>query len=268
MVAAVAAGIVAACDEASEVARQSFTPKREGVLSVAADLPAEGFWNGDDPDDLDGGFEWAIADALAERFGLELEVVETSFPDIVAGRLGDADLALSQVSITSERDNLTFSPPYYETASGVVTRRDHEDITDLLTAREQSWAAESASTHLEFVEDTIRPDGAVVLAADGAMAIEEVRGGIVDAALLDLSAALVLTHEDADVTTSARFNTEERFGVVVARDTDAARLNAEAVDAAIRALRSDGSLDDFASTWLDPVFEKNPDDLPVIRFRG
>ncbi|MCU0260321.1 MAG: transporter substrate-binding domain-containing protein [Ilumatobacteraceae bacterium] len=245
VVAAVAAGIVAACDEASEVARQSFTPKREGVLSVAADLPAEGFWN-----------------------GLELEVVETSFPDIVAGRLGDADLALSQVSITSERDNLTFSPPYYETASGVVTRRDHEDITDLLTAREQSWAAESASTHLEFVEDTIRPDGAVVLAADGAMAIEEVRGGIVDAALLDLSAALVLTHEDADVTTSARFNTEERFGVVVARDTDAARLNAEAVDAAIRALRSDGSLDDFASTWLDPVFEKNPDDLPVIRFRG
>lgn len=265
---AVGAVTTAACDEASDVARQVFTPKRPGVLTVAADLPAEGFWNGDDPDDLDGGFEWAVADALAERFGLELEVIDVPFTDIVADRLGDADLALSQVSITSERSNLTFSPPYYETASGVVTRRDHDEITDLLTAREQTWAAESASTHLEFVEDVIRPDDAVVLAADGAMAIEEVRSGIVDAALLDLAAALVLTDDDPDVSTVARFDTEERFGVVVTRDAEAWRLNVEAVDAAIRGLRSDGSLEDFASTWLDPVFETDPAGLPAIRFRG
>jgi polar amino acid transport system substrate-binding protein len=266
--AAVGALAVVACDEASDVARQRFTPKRDGVLTVAADLPADGFWNGDDPDDLDGGFEWAVADALAERFGLELEVINASFPDIVAGRLGDADLALAQVSITSERSNLTFSLPYYETASGVVTLRDADPITDLLTAREQTWAAESASTHLEFVEDVIRPDDAVVVAADGEMAVEEVRDGIVDAALLDLAAALVLTRDDPDVTTVARFDTKERFGVVIAQDTDAARLNTEAVDAALRALGSDGSLDDFASTWLDPLFESDPASLPGIRFRG
>ena len=49
----------------------TFTPATDGVLTVATNLPAPGFWDGDDIDHLTGGFEWGIATDLAKRFGLE-----------------------------------------------------------------------------------------------------------------------------------------------------------------------------------------------------
>ena len=36
------------------------------------------------------------------------------------------------------------------------------------------------------------------------------------------------------------------------------------VDAAIRALIADRSLDDLTKTWLKPVFDADPERIPVI----
>jgi len=41
----------------------------KGKLKVATSLPAPGFWNGDSPQTLDGGLEWAMAADIAEELG-------------------------------------------------------------------------------------------------------------------------------------------------------------------------------------------------------
>ena len=46
--------------------------RRRAELTVATSLPAPGFWDGADVDELTGGFEDGIARALADRFDLEL----------------------------------------------------------------------------------------------------------------------------------------------------------------------------------------------------
>ena len=65
--------VVAACADARQVAEAEFDPASNGYFTVATALPSPGFWEGDTEtaSGLTGGFEWAIASALAERFDLE-----------------------------------------------------------------------------------------------------------------------------------------------------------------------------------------------------
>ena len=51
-----------------------FTPVTDDTLTVVTNLPAPGFWNGDDPEDITGGYEYDIALALQE--GLDLGNLE------------------------------------------------------------------------------------------------------------------------------------------------------------------------------------------------
>src|SRR5437764_14202927 len=85
----------------------TFTPAHKGTLTVAtAFFPAPGFWEGV-PSGPSGGFEWELAGQLAKRFGVaSVAVVPVPFGDLVAGHLGGADLALSELTPTSEREKV------------------------------------------------------------------------------------------------------------------------------------------------------------------
>src|SRR4051812_15005055 len=73
----------------------TFKPAKADTLTVAtAFFPAPGFWEGR-PEAPSGGFEWDLAHALADRFGLRsVAVVAVDFEDLVGGHLSGADLAL------------------------------------------------------------------------------------------------------------------------------------------------------------------------------
>src|SRR4029450_1489281 len=78
-----------------------FTPVTDDTLTVVTSLPAPGFWNGDDPSSITGGYEYEIAKALQEKLNLsDLKIVNVSFDQLVAGQVGDFDVALSHVTIT------------------------------------------------------------------------------------------------------------------------------------------------------------------------
>src|SRR3954471_18558430 len=106
VLAVVAVAAAAACSDSTSIARQDFTPRTPGQLTVATSLPAPGFWDGTAVGELTGGFEDGIARALADRFDLRLEVVDVPFERIVAGDLGGADMALAQITITPARDDV------------------------------------------------------------------------------------------------------------------------------------------------------------------
>src|SRR3954454_15953976 len=103
---AVAMAVVAGCGSASRTgATGKFTPAHADTLTVAtAFFPAPGFWEGR-PEAPTGGFEWELAEALAHRFGLRrVAVVPVAFADLVSGHLNGADLALSELTPTAERE--------------------------------------------------------------------------------------------------------------------------------------------------------------------
>ena len=158
------AGVIAtlvaltSCGSSEDIAGQRFVPVTPGLLTVATSLPAPGFWDGAAVDSLTGGFEYGVARLLAERFELELDVVDVPFERLVAGELAGADLALAQITITDEREErLAFSVPYYADDAGAVLESG-EELTDLETAKEQRWAVQRGTVEADFLDDVVQPD--------------------------------------------------------------------------------------------------------------
>lgn len=252
---------VGCAGDATGPASGSFTPAQPGVLVVATNLPAPGFWEGP-ADSPNGGFEHGLALALMEQFGLdELRVVDVRFEDLVAGDLGGADLALAELTPTSLRDEvLDFSTAYLDAHPAVLVR-DGTDVPDLAAARELRWAVQSGSTQVDLARDRIRPDVLVEL-GDIQAVVDAVAGGDVDAALLDMPTALVEERlTDGDLEVVAQFATDDVIAIAVAEGDP----NLEALDSAVRSMLNDGTIDDLAREWLGQDALDGAIDIPVIR---
>ena len=109
--------------------------------------------------------------------------------------------------------------------------------------------------------DDVRPDDDPLPCDDVVACVDAVADGRADAALVDLATALVLTNDRDDVTTGGRIVVNGEIAAAMPSDSE----NVEVVDAAIRRMESDGTLDDLSREYLAPVFEGDPDSIPVIR---
>jgi len=245
-----------ACASEHDAAGTSFQPAEPGVLRVAtAFLPAPGFWTGSPPT---SGFEAALAEQLARHLGLHgVEVVQVPFGEIVAGKLHGADLALSQITPTEERDrSADFSTPYLSSAPGVLALR-HVDATDVHDLRGLRWVTSRLSTLTPIVMERIRPERPPITVDDRTQALQVLRSGRADALMLDLPVALGLAEAEP-----------ARFHVIGQLDSDhglAAVLpegshNVEVVDSAIRSLQADGTIDRLELRWLG----EREADVPLI----
>jgi polar amino acid transport system substrate-binding protein len=238
------------------------TPKVPGMLTVATTLPAPGFWEGDDVTIVGGGYEWGLARSLADEFDLDLKVIDVPFADIVAGHLEGADMALAQIEFTEERGQvLDFSLPYYASDFGVLMLAG-ERMPDIETARSLRWTVVDGARQQTFLDETIRPTEPIRVVTDDVAAADEIRAGKVDAALIDLSSALIQAHDDDSLGVAAKFVTGGQYSVVLPKGS----VNLEKVDAALRGFQRDGTLRNLADTWLIPLFSTAPDEVPEVKF--
>lgn len=241
--------LLAGCARGAPAAGR-FRPAVAGELSVAtATVPLPGFW--EEP----GGFEYELARALADRFDLRPRVVRVPFERIVSGDLGGADLALSQVTATADRERvLDFSQPYLAaTPAGLA----HAAIPDLAAARDTRWAVKRGTTLAAVLAGLIRPGAPPAFTADEPAALTLLAAGSVDAVLLDLPVALVIANRsDGSLRVAVRVDTDDSLAVALPDGS----ANREAVDSAIRALTDDGTIDRLAKRWLGGDVH----DVPVI----
>jgi polar amino acid transport system substrate-binding protein len=235
-------------------------PTVPGTLTVATTLPAPGFWEGDDVTIVGGGYEWGLARSLADEFDLDLKIIDVPFADLVAGELDGADMAIAQIEITEDRlEVLDFSLPYYASDFGVLMLAG-ETVRDVDDARAVRWTVVDGARQQAFLDDTIRPDQPVKVVADDVAAAEAITSGAVDAALIDLSSALIQAHDDDRLGVAAKFVSGGEYSVALPKGS----VNLEKVDAALRGFQRDGTLNNLAETWLLPLFSTSPDDVPEI----
>jgi len=251
----VAALTVTACGGSGSAAGSRFKPVKPGVLTVAtAFLPAPGFWQGRPPT---RGFEARLAAVLAQRLGLRrVQVVQVPFGQIVHGKLGGADIALSQLTPTRERErSVDFTTAYLDSPPGVLARKG-VDATDVQALQGLRWVVSRLSTLTPIVIDRIRPDRAPIVVDDRSQALEVLRSGRADALLLDLPVALGLAHAEWRFQVLGQLDGGEDLAGALPDGSP----NREVVDSAIRALRADGTIDALASRWLG----KSEEDVPLI----
>ena len=235
-----------------------FSPVTEDTLTVVTSLPAPGFWNGDDPAAITGGYEYEIAVALQERLGLsDLEVVNVSFDQLVAGQVGDFDVALSQVTITDERREVVdFTEPYFESDQGVLVSEGTE-VETVEDAEALQWGVQSGTTGADYIADVLQPDQEAQVFQDLSAGFAALEAGQLDAFMMDTAIVLSQASESGGAQeVAAQFKTGEEYGGILPKGSE----NAEAINTILEELEADGSLSDFAEEWLGG----DPSAIPVL----
>lgn len=255
--------LVACGDRSTSPAAGTFTPRTAGILTVVtSDIPSPGFWEGSSRR-LTGGFEYELAKLFAERFGLRSLRVETeSFHRIVQGHLGGADLGLDLITPTRTRGQfLDFSTPYLNAAPTVVARTG-TNVPDVATARQLRWGVVHGTTFVGIVHSVIDPRRPTGMYENNAALVTALEDNQVDAVLLDLPLAVVTANESSRrLHTTAQLPEPELIAAALPKGSG----NTEAVDSAIRAFTTDGTIDDLLQRWVGSTAADAEKSIPLLR---
>jgi len=239
--------------------------KTPGELLVGLAMPSAGFQVGSVRGRevvLAKGFEVDLARELATR--LELRRVrfvnEPLFSTLLAAGRKDWDLALAQISVTPARaKRIDFSAPYLSADQGVLIRLDLKRPASLAALRSLQLCAERASTGGQLILDRIKPTRKPRLLENPSKLSYELFTKRCDAIVFDAPALAVLSRQAPDRygPLVGRIVTNERYAIALEKGSALRpRLNA-----ALRALAADGTLERLRKRWLGADTAK----LPVLR---
>lgn len=220
---------------------------KEGTLTVATEGTYRPFSFHDESGAL-VGFDVEIAEAVAEKLGLEVSFQETQWDAIFAGLdAGRFDLIANQVSINPEREEkYLFSEAYTVSPGVIVVNEDDDSISSFDDLAGKTTAQSLTSNWYELAEAS----GAQVEAVEGwAQAVALLQQDRVDATINDN-----LTFLDYE-------KTDGPTGLKIAAETDDPAFNAfaftkdkealvAAIDAALAELREEGVLAEISDKYF------------------
>lgn len=248
------------CEVYGEAGTIDLDATDSGTLTVQTSLPSPGWWKGETPESLVGGYEFCLAANIAHRAGLEeLKIDNVSFDALVAGQTNDYDLAMAQISVTPEREEvLTFSAPYFESQLGVLAPADsdvsEENLADL------NVGVQVGTTAVQWAQDELNPANDPQLFQDTGAMVTAVSSGIVDVAVQDTAIMLGFAkNSGGDLEVVGQYESGENYAAIYPEDS----TNAETISAAIEDMREDGTLDELSATWLGPELGGDPAAVPV-----
>jgi polar amino acid transport system substrate-binding protein len=277
--AATVAGTVAPTQE--ECAKENLALKTAGKLTIGTDNPAfppyfalhegpypspwEALGYTGDPTTGEG-FESAVAYAVATQLGFskaEVTWVVVPFANAFAPGPKAFDFNINQVSYTPDRaENADLTDGYYELNQAVVALKANpaagaKSIADL---KGYKFGAQTGTTSYQTITDLIKPTKEAAVYDTNDAAIEALKAKQVDAIVVDLPTADFITNvqiENGAATIVGQLQpasgTNEHFSLVLAKGSTLTAC----VNSALAALKSAGTLDQLAKTWL-PFQESVP----------
>ena len=238
-----------------------------GKLTIGTGQPAYFPWVIDDTPQSGKGFESAVAYAVADKLGFakkDVVWVRSTFDQAIAPGEKGFDFNLQQFSITDERKaTVDFSPSYYETTQTVITIKGSKakNATSISDLRGFLIGAQTGTTSFDAIEKQIKPTAGAQAFNSNDDAKLALKSGTIDALVVDLPTAFYLTGAELDGgkiigQLPKKAGTGDQFGLVLAKGSPLTKK----VTAAVDALRTDGTLDTLATTWL-----ASSADAPVLK---
>ncbi|MDQ3128952.1 MAG: ABC transporter substrate-binding protein [Chloroflexota bacterium] len=250
-------------------AKDSLAVKTAGKLTIGTDNPAyppyfqiptgtaTAPWELGDPTNGEG-FEGAFAYAVAAKLGFaEADVVWTVVPfdNSFAPGAKAFDIDINQVSFSAERSQaVDLSDGYYTLNQSVVALKANglaaaKTVADMKGSK---FGAQVGTTSLATINDVIAPTAAAMVYNTNDDAVAALKAKQIDGLVVDLPTAFYVTAAQVDNSVIVgQFAPPagadaEHFSVVLAK---ASPLTA-CLNAAIAAMKSDGSLDAITKEWL------------------
>lgn len=214
-----------------------------GKLTVCSDIPYEPFEFQKDGKIV--GFDIDIANEVAKDLNAELNVVDSSFEAIETGTaLTGCDLSISSVSITDVRKTvMDFSDPYMDDDLTLVATTA-SGISDINSAKGKKVGVQQATTGAKYASEN-GIDAQQF--EDSGLLIQALLAGTIDAALGNQSILAYAIKDDPKFKRVEDYTTGEKLGISIKKGNTAMT---EKVNATLKRLKDDGSLEKFESTWF------------------
>ena len=215
-----------------------------GVLTIGSDIPYKPFEFGEPPYE---GFDVDVANAIAEKLGLETEFVKTPFDTIFRDvAQGKFDMVISAATITPERaKQVAFSDPYFAADQALVVTEgsDIESVDDLdgVTVGAQLGTTGETYANDETGAGEVRTYDLV----DDAF--QALSAGQVDAAIIDFPVAAEAQEAGEGILVAETIPTEEFYGMAFSPDNPGL---VEAVNGALGEIKEDGTYTEIYEEWF------------------
>jgi polar amino acid transport system substrate-binding protein len=234
----------------------------DGTLTIGSDIayaPIEFFEEGTDNE---MGLDVDIANAMAEKLGVEVEFQQVADFAGIVGDLtsGRYDIVMSAISITPEREaEIDFIPYFGPVGTGILTLKDNPEgfasVEDLcghpVAAQDGTFQVEQ----MEILNDGPCAGNPIDIRAfpDNPASVQELILGRVDAQLADdpVAAYSALQNEEDLIELAVPGFEAAPYGIGVRKDSTA--LN-EALTAAFEAIVADGTYDAILEEWGQSQF--------------
>ena len=232
----------------------------EGTLKVLVSPDYPPFADGSASDAW--GYDIAVAQELADRLDLSLELVATPRDTIISTLACEplantsaeeppdpqGDIAIAALAITGERDEkVDFSDWYYVGDQAVVTRTGAYQSTTEFDTDKTRIAVVKGSTCVDTAK-TLTGEELVVEYSTARKCLQALKAKEVQAALLDLPvASYLLDHEFKGMRILEYLMTGEAYGIAL--PTQSAHLK-DAINEALAEMDEDGTLERLEDEYL------------------
>lgn len=203
-------------------------------------------WSYVGEDDELTGYDVEVANAIADKLGVELQIVPGEWDGLFAGMdAGRYDLVINGVEVTEDRaEKYDFADPYAYIRTALIVRGDNDDIHTFEDLKGKKTANSIASTYMNLAESY----GATCY---GVATLDEtltmVLQGRVDATLNAIVSYTdyMSQHPDSNLKVVATTEDASNVAIPMRKGDDTATLR-EAVNQAIAELREEGTLSELS----------------------
>ena len=232
-------------DTGDDAGEAGFTTVEEGKLIMSTNAAFPPYEMTTD----DGGFEGIdveIAQAIAEKLGLELQIDDMDFTAALeAVQSGMSDMAMAGITVNEERLAVMDFSNTYATGVQVVIVKEGSDVT-LDNLGEQLIGVQNGTTGWQFCSDEFGDDH-VSAFDNGITAVQALMQDQVDCVVIDQGPAEVFVSENAGLTILETEYAVEDYAIGVAKGNEGL-LNA--INTALAELQADGTVQSIIDKYI------------------
>ena len=232
-------------DTGDDAGEAGFTTVEEGKLIMSTNAAFPPYEMTTD----DGGFEGIdveIAQAIAEKLGLELQIDDMDFTAALeAVQAGMSDMAMAGITVNEERLAVMDFSDTYATGVQVVIVKEDSDVT-LDNLGEQLIGVQNGTTGWQFCSDDFGDDH-VAAFDNGITAVQALVNDQVDCVVIDQGPAEVFVSENPGLTILETEYAIEDYAIGVNKGNTALL---DAINGALAVLQEDGTIQSIIDKYI------------------
>ena len=244
--AATAAETTAAATTAAETAAAELKTVESGKLIMSTNAAFPPYEMTTDTGDFEG-IDIEVADAIAKKLGLELQVDDMDFDAaLLAAQNGKSDMVMAGVTVTDERLKvMDFSDTYAEGIQSIIVPED-SDIASADDLTGKAIGTQRGTTGYIYCTDDFGEDN-VIAYDDGLTAVQALNNGQVDAVVIDNAPAQEFVAANPGLKILDTAYAQEDYAIGVAKGNTQLL---DAINGALEELQADGTLQAIVDKYI------------------